>query len=48
LDRDQSARSNDELQIGARVKDLPSLAIARWQFQVAVGNSRLLFAISGF
>jgi hypothetical protein len=37
-----------ELQFRATVWDLPSLAIALWQYQVAFGNSRMLFALPGF
>jgi hypothetical protein len=42
------APDQNELQIGATVRDLPSLVIALWQFQVAFGNSRLLFATLSF
>jgi hypothetical protein len=42
------APDQNELQIGARVRDLQSLVIALWQFQVDFGNSRLLFATLSF
>ena len=42
------APDQNELQIGARVRNLPSLVIALRQFQVAFANSRLLFATLSF
>jgi hypothetical protein len=42
------APDQHELQIGARVRDLPSLVIALWQFQVAFANSRWLLPTLSF